>query len=125
MRPILSVVLTVGALCLPAVGFGQQPAGRILVSAGDVTITRGAEKIAALTGAEVRVGDTLELGARSNAQVRFTDESIVALRSNTSFRVSEYSFEEKEPEAARAFFNLIKGGMRTVTGLIGRSNRQN
>ncbi len=124
MKLSMSIVLTAGILCIPALGFAQESAGRVLVSAGDVTIARGAQKIPALAGTEVRAGDTLELGSQSNAQVRFTDESIVALRSDTSFRISEYAFQNKEPAAQRAFFNLIKGGMRTVTGLIGRSNHQ-
>ncbi len=123
MKLSMSIVLTAGILCIPALGFAQENAGRVLVSVGDVTIVRDAQKIPALAGTEVRAGDTLELGSQSNAQVRFTDESIVALRSDTSFRISEYAFQNKEPAAQRAFFNLIKGGMRTVTGLIGRSNR--
>ena len=110
---------------IPAAACAQESAGRVLVAVGDVAIVRGAQRIAAAAGTEVRAGDTLELGSQSNAQVRFTDESIVALRSDTSFRISEYAFRDKEPEAQRAFFNLIKGGMRTVTGLIGRRHRQN
>ena len=125
MRLIISVLLLGGAVFAPVTSFGQEAAGRVLAVAGNVTIERGAQRIAAQPGTEVRAGDTFQLGAQSNAQVRFTDDSVVALGSDTTFRVSEYAFQGRAPEAQRTFFDLIKGGMRTVTGLIGRSNRDN
>ena len=51
----------------------------MLVAVGDVTIERGAQKIRAQRGSEVRTGDLFALGERSNAQIRLTDESIIAL----------------------------------------------
>ncbi len=95
----------------------------MLVAVGDVTIARGVQKIAAGAGTEVRIGDTVELGPQSSAQIRFTDESIVALRSGTAFRISEYAFQGHAPEEQRAFFDLLKGGLRTVTGIIGRTRQ--
>ncbi len=125
MRLFISVLLLGGTVLAPLTSFGQESAGRVLAVAGNVAIERGAQRIAAQAGTEVRAGDTFQLGAQSNAQVRFTDDSVVALGSDTSFQVSEYAFQGRAPEAQSAFFNLIKGGMRTVTGLIGRSNRDN
>jgi hypothetical protein len=125
MRLFISVLLLGGAVFAPVTSFGQEAAGRVLAVAGNVTIERGAQRIPAQPGTEVRTGDTFQLGPQSNAQVRFTDDSLIALGSDTSFRVSEYAFQGTAPEAGRAFFNLIKGGMRTVTGLIGRSRRDN
>lgn len=108
---------------MPAASIAQEVAGRMLVAVGEVTIARGAEKMVARAGTEVRAGDTIELGAQSNAQLRLTDESIVALRPGTSFRISEYVFQGRAPEEQSALFNLLKGGMRTVTGIIGRARQ--
>jgi len=120
------------AMCLAIVVFSvaipvsaQEVAGRIVVAVGDVSITRGDQKIAAASGGEVRAGDVLQLGQQSNAQILFTDQSVVALRQDTIFRVSDYTYQPREPETGRAFFNLVKGGFRTVTGLIGRRNHDN
>jgi hypothetical protein len=119
-------------ISLLALGFGfiacgaslaQESAGRVLAATGSVAIERGAQRFPAQAGMQVSSGDTFHLGPQSNAQIRFTDDSVVALGSDTSFQVSEYAFEGRAAEAQRAFFNLIKGGMRTVTGLIGRSNK--
>ncbi len=121
----LSVVLLLlaGAVLMPVPSIAQEAAGRVLVAVGDVTIARGVQKIAAGAGTEVRIGDTVELGPQSSAQIRFTDESIVALRSGTAFRISEYAFQGRAPEEQRAFFDLLKGGLRTVTGIIGRARQ--
>lgn len=112
----------VGVASLPAYA---QDAGRVLVAVGEVVVVRGSERLPASPGLGVRPGDTVELGTRSNAQIRFTDESIVALRSDTAFRVAEYEFDPRQSALGRAFFNLLKGGMRTVTGVIGRRDQAN
>jgi hypothetical protein len=125
MKRIFAIAAMASTLLAPQTGLAQDAAGRVLAAAGDVTIVRGGQKLAAPAGTPVRPGDTVELGTQSNAQIRFTDESIVALRSETSFRVAEYQYSASDSAVGRAFFNLVKGGMRTVTGVIGRRNTQN
>jgi hypothetical protein len=125
VKPTLSILLLAGAALAPLSALAQEAAGRVLTSVGDVAIVRGGQRIAAPAGTQVRAGDSLQLGAQSSAQVRFTDESIVALRPDTEFKVSEYQFNAQDSAAGRAFFSLLKGGMRTVTGLIGRRNQAN
>jgi hypothetical protein len=49
----------------------------------------------------------------------------VALRSDTSFKVEQYEFQGKPAQEQKTLFSLLKGGMRTVTGLIGRVNHDN
>lgn len=123
MRLPILLLLSAGAALLPAASLAQEVAGRMLVAVGDVAIVRGAQRIDARTGTEVRAGDTIELGAQSNAQIRLSDESIVALRSGTTFRISEYAFQGRAPEEQRVLFDLLKGGLRTVTGIIGRARQ--
>ena len=99
-------------------------AGRILAVAGDVTALRGAQEIKLALGAPVENGDTLKVGEGSTAQIRFVDESVVSLRANSLFKIENYSFA-KDPENDKSIFGLIKGGMRTITGLIGKQNKKN
>ncbi len=125
MNRLLRLALPLAALLANTSLSAQEIAGRVLVAAGDVVIQRGAEKISARRGTEARTGDIFQVGDKSNVQIRLTDESIIALNSRSTFRLTEYAFEKREPTLRRAFFDLLKGGMRTVTGLIGRSNREN
>ena len=101
-----------------------EPVGRVLVAVGDTSALRNGAVVKLTRGAEVQTGDTLRVGEASNMQVRFTDEGITALRSNSEFRIDDYKFEEKT-NIGKSFFSLVKGGMRAITGLIGRYNRDN
>ncbi len=115
MKALLLLVMLI-----PSLAMAQ--AGRFLLAVGDVVVVRGATQIRAQTGTEVQSGDTIRVGATSNAQVRMSDESIVGLRSGSEFRIDEYQFGGKNDGTERSIFSLLKGGMRTITGLIGRTH---
>lgn len=74
-------------------------------------------------GAHVASGDTVDTG-NGRAQMRFSDGSLVSLQPQTQFRIDQYAYADK-PTDDRSFFSLIKGGLRTITGLLGKANRSN
>jgi hypothetical protein len=109
----------------------------LLVAAGDVgaaaarvDFVYGAVTLAGLDGreqpllrgAELDNGDTVRTG-EGRAQLRFSDGAYVSLQPNSEFAIRDYRFDGKTDGAERGFFGLAKGAMRTVSGLIGRVNR--
>jgi len=102
---------------------GAAPAGRIDFAIGNVTaktsdgITRPLAK-----GAEFSTGETIDTGS-GRAQLRYTDGTQVSLTPSTQFRIDDYRFNGKNDGEEKAFFSLLKGGFRTITGLIGKNNR--
>ena len=96
-----------------------EPAGRVLLLQGSAVAVRGAQDVALARGSVIETGDLLRVAADSSLQVRFTDESVVALRANTQFKIDDYRFSD-QGDGDKSFFTLLKGGMRTVTGLIGK-----
>lgn len=117
--------LIAALLLLPGLGSTQtQPAGRVLALAGDASLSRAGQQLPLRAGVMVESGDVLTVGDRSALQLRFTDESVVALRANSQFRIEDYRFE-KNAEQDRSVMGLLKGGMRTITGLIGKANQKN
>jgi FecR protein len=98
-------------------------AGRVDFVFGDAALrsSSGQERPLA-RGAEVMDGDTL-ITRNGRAQIRFTDGAYVSLQPNTEFGVREYRYEGKADGKERGFFALLRGAMRTVTGAIGRFNR--
>lgn len=120
----LSIISAALLLALGASVVHAEPVGRVLVAVGDTSALRNGVAVKLTRGAEVQTGDTLRVGEASNMQVRFTDAGITALRSNSEFRIDDYKFEEKT-NIGKSFFSLVKGGMRAITGLIGRYNRDN
>ena len=71
--------------------------------------------------------ETLVTGDGSQAQVVFTDNSLMAFQPKTTFHIDTYQFDAKNPTAStgRYIVNLVKGGFRTVTGWIGKSQPDN
>jgi hypothetical protein len=122
---VAAALLVAGAAIVPSVAAAQETAGRVLIAVGDVAVVRGSQRIAAQRGTEVQTGDTIQVGAQSNSQIRLTDDSIISLRPETTFRLTEYAFAGKQPQEQRAFYQLVAGGIRTVTGLIGKLNQEN
>lgn len=111
--------------CLAAfiAGQAQAEAGRVEFVIGSASV-RDANGLRPLTrGLEVQSGDTI-LTTDGRAQIRFTDGAFVSLHPNTEFAIREYRFEGRSDGTESGVFGLVKGAMRTVTGLIGRVNRE-
>ena len=119
LRISLGVLLAQGALVQAA-----EVAGRVLVAVGETSALRNGQAVRLAAGSVVEAGDTLRVGDASNMQVRFTDASVMALRPNTVFRIDEYAFANKV-DSDKSVFALLTGGLRTITGLIGRQSRGN
>ncbi|MBS0308257.1 MAG: FecR domain-containing protein [Proteobacteria bacterium] len=75
-------------------------------------------------GTEVNSGDIITVGD-GRAQIRMSDGSYLALRPHTIFKIDDYQFNGKADGSEKGFFSLVKGGLRTISGLIGKTNKQN
>lgn len=74
-------------------------------------------------GAVINAGDAINTAAGARAQIRFSDGGYVSLQPGSQFRVDEYQYENKADGNEKGFFSLLKGGLRAITGAIGRTNR--
>jgi hypothetical protein len=99
----------------------QATIGRILVASGEVELVRAGHSAPALMGAALNVGDRIRTGDAGNAQLWFTDSSVVSLRNSSEFQVEQYRFDNRD-DSDGLLFNLTKGGLRTLAGLIGLRN---
>jgi hypothetical protein len=85
--------------------------------------THGRERV--LTrGTTVGEGDTVDTGP-GRVQLRFSDGAYVSLQPQSKFRIDAYRFDGKTDGSERGFFSLLQGGLRTITGLVGRTNKSN
>src|SRR6202162_1776775 len=122
MRSFLQIWTLVLGLLAAGVAFGHG-GGKVLLAVGDVAALRGAERVRLTAGAAVNVGDTVVTGAQSHAQLRFADDALVALKPDSEFRIERYNFIGTSDSNEVAVFRLVKGGFRTLTGQIGKLNR--
>jgi hypothetical protein len=113
-------------LALISAGFAGQAgavAGRVEFVIGGATAQGADGRERPLSkGFELDKGDTVKTND-GRAQIRFTDGAYVSLQPNTEFAIKDYNYEGKTDGSERGLFGLARGAMRTVTGFIGRINR--
>jgi hypothetical protein len=73
---------------------------------------------------EVESGDTLVAEKNTYAQIRFIDNSEITLRPGTTFKIDNFAYDAAKPDEDSAAFSLVKGGLRSITGLLGKRNKE-
>lgn len=68
----------------------------------------------------VELGDTLITEKRTYARIKFIDNSEVTLRPESQFKIEAFSYDQARPEKDKAVYELVKGGLRALTGHIGK-----
>ncbi|MDR3415045.1 MAG: hypothetical protein P4L83_02570 [Nevskia sp.] len=139
------------AAAVPVAAMAQPvPAGTITLLNGQASAAAsGSTSHALAKGDTVYDGDTVETGAGSYTLIKFTDDGTVLLRPNSRFQVERYRYGVAAPAPAAAptpaapqtrplanpaavagggqsaFFRLLKGGLRAVSGLIAHADYAN
>jgi uncharacterized membrane protein YgcG len=89
---------------------------------GTVTAQTGTAAARTLRqGDEVVQGATVTTAANSSAVLRFADGQVAALTSNSQMAITEYKYESQTGSGS-VLLSLVRGGMRAITGLIGKAN---
>lgn len=109
---------TAGAAMAAGAGQVQHLSGTLHVQRADGSVRILSQK------SDVSPGDVLTTQVDSYAQINFTDGSSVTMRPNTQMKLESYQFVQEKPQEDSAFFRLLKGGLRTVTGLVGKRGNQ-
>ena len=118
-----TLLATVVAASLPGTALAE--AGRVTFAYGAANaVNKAGVERALARGVAIEAGDTIVTQGRGRVQVRFTDGSFVSLKPDTEFRVDEYSYKGQGDAQERGFFSLLKGGLRTITGFIGRARKE-
>ncbi|QTN27752.1 FecR domain-containing protein [Rhodoferax sp. AJA081-3] len=76
-------------------------------------------------GGSVYPGDVVETGSSASAVIAFRDDSRLTLGPVTRFRVDSFVFDANNPKDGRFLVSLLRGSLRALTGLIGKSNTRN
>ena len=101
------------------------PESRIYAVEGEVFVTQGKNPARRVTGNEVISPDTVvNTGDKGAALMKFEDGQVVSMKSNSSFQVREYHYDSKQAENSNIVFSMFKGGMRFITGAIGKERKQ-
>lgn len=98
-------------------------AGTVMFVHGKVEIiavngqSRSAER-----GAPVYSGESIRSGTSSSLQLKMVDDGYLAVRPSTEIRIDEYRFKGDAADKART--SLLRGGLRSITGSIGKKRKE-
>ncbi len=121
MKKIFAALLAVAlsvicqfAFAAPAVVSGLTGSAQAIPIAGSTRTLKN--------GDSVNEGDKVTTGDKSSLVLTFEDGQIVALGAKSKMAVTTYKYNEKEPAKSSVLFSLVTGGMRAITGLIGKAS---
>jgi hypothetical protein len=108
-----------------ALAYAAQAAGTVINLSGPLLAKKadGTIRILALKSA-VEPGDTLVTQKNGYAQIKFSDDSRLILQPNTTLTIDKFSYDATQPDDDSAAFTLIQGGLRSITGLLGKRNKE-
>jgi hypothetical protein len=126
---ILSPVLW-RSLCLTFLLIVGSPVALAQNSSGEVVVVTGSVKSFDMQwrerflqkGDAVVPGDRIVTADNSLIQLRMSDGGFLSVRSGTEMRIDQFVFDEKNQKNSSFLVSLIKGGFRSITGLIGKTN---
>lgn len=124
-RKITATSLLATSLLLWAAVALAIPAATVTHLSGPLVVRKANGTTKALSiNSTIEAGDTVETARRTYARLKFTDGSQVTLKPNTQFKVEKYAYTQAKPKEDEGSFSLIKGGLRTITGRIGKRGNQ-
>ncbi len=82
------------------------------------------ERRVVVEGGPLYNGDTLETANNGNAVLVFRDNTKVTVQPRTQFKVDNFVYSSDNAAEGTVVFNLLRGGMRVLTGLVGKARPQ-
>jgi len=111
---VLAAAFLQPAAALAAAGSVTQLSGTLSVQKADGTVRILSQK------SDIAAGDVINTQRDSFAQIKFGDGAQVTLKPNTSVKIENFNFTQEEPQKDSFFYKLVKGGLRAVSGMIGK-----
>ncbi|WP_373988299.1 FecR domain-containing protein [Duganella sp. BuS-21] len=121
----IKALMLLALFWMAGASWAAQVAGTVVQLSGPLLAKKadGAVRILSMKS-EIESGDTLVTEKNTYAMVKFIDNSEITLKPSTTFKVENFSFDAGKPDGDNASFNLVKGGLRSVTGLLGKRNKE-
>ncbi len=121
VRTELKRLFAAVALLVPLGAFAA--AGEFTFVTGEVSLVKAnGQRVTPAKGTAVDPGDRVATGANGMAQLTMVDQARLSIRPNTQFAIEQYP--DRKESSDGAILSLLKGTLRTFTGLIATSNRE-
>ncbi len=77
----------------------------------------------AIKGGKIYQGDVIETATASSMQLDMVDGGYFAVRPDSKVEINDYVYQQKETDKVTA--TLLRGGLRSITGAVGQTNKRN
>jgi len=116
----IAYLVAAGAVAGTTAAYGQS--GTFTFVTGEVSVQRrDGQRVPVTRGAPVNAGDTIVSGDKGMAQLTMVDQAKISLRPNSQFQIEQYA--DRPDSDQGALLNLVRGTLRTFTGLIAARSR--
>lgn len=115
--------LWLGLFCMlfAAAALAVEDRARVALVRGNVTAVDAQESARTLQRDDtVGPGDTVETGPKGLAQLVFPDRSMIYVKASSRLRIQAFHFDPATPEKDASVTEVLKGGMRALTGILGK-----
>ena len=103
-----------------------QASAKVVSTVGEVFVTdANGNRRTVVAGGSMYPGETVETTVNARAVLVFRDESRMTLGTNARFKIDSFVFDEANAKDGRFLVSLLRGSLRALTGLIGKSNNRN
>lgn len=103
----------------------DEPIGIVLAASGDVTAIETDGDVRQLQRRSALFeGDTITTAEQSRVQFRFNDNGRIALQPESTFFIETHEFNGVEDGTETASYELLRGGLQAITGIIGHTNKE-
>ncbi len=118
-----TIVCLLGGVSVTSFADEAKPVGAVLFVHGEVSIfsSDGVQREAS-RGGSIFEGDRIVSSAASSMQIKMVDSGYLAVRPSTEIRIDKYRFEQTQSD--RAETSLLRGGLRSITGTIGKTRKE-
>lgn len=112
LAALLGLLLSAVAWAAPeAIGTLAEAQGRVEING-----------VPAPAGADLRLGMRVVTGADGRAVLKFLDAQTVNLHPDSVFWIKDYRYAKNKPQDNRSGVELLKGGMRFISGSLSKEN---
>lgn len=115
----IGAAVILAGLCLNTPVFGEEPAGMVKTSKGDVGIERAGQRIPAPIGTPVLVADRIKTGADGAVGVTLRDNTLLSAGPNSTFAIDKFAFNSTTYEG-EVSVGVKKGTLAVSTGKIAK-----
>ncbi len=98
--------------------------GKVLFARGQMTAQQdGGETRALARNSAIYQGDKITTPARGFGQLQLTDGALLAIRPSSQLAIEQFNFDGNQDGNESSVLRLIRGGFRTITGAVGKVNK--